>query len=68
MLDSFLPKSQLNVSYEKERPVQVLLNVSQGHATVTKTSQIITSLFSTGLSMPTIKNIVVLVLSMLSIY
>ncbi|MBN7274208.1 hypothetical protein GNF18_03395 [Ligilactobacillus pobuzihii] len=59
---------QLNVSRQKERPVQAQLNASQKHATVIRISQIITSLFSTVLSVPTIKNIAALFLSMVPIF
>src|SRR5699024_2396463 len=59
MLGSFLTKSQLNASHEKERSVQTQPNVSQKHVTVTRIFQIMMSLFSTVLSVPTIKNIAV---------
>ena len=52
-------QSQLNVSRQKKRSVQVQPNVSQKHATVTRIFQIMMSLFSTVLSVPTIKNIAV---------
>ena len=52
-------QSQLNVSRQKKRSVQVQQNVSQKHATVARISQIIMSLFSIVLSVPTIKNIAV---------